>query len=336
MINLSAIYSKLHKVVSGKYKISSYEFKKNIATKEKWDALILSIDQPNLMQTWDYGEAMNQIGWETERYLVFYEGVLIAFFQAFKKRYLYVASVKIQRGPLFINKEVLNTHLASVLSIIRQKWSFWKLQLLQIEFELPLLPKYYELITNLGFRRTKNFTWESTQIDLTLSEENLLANMKSNWRNSLRKSIKNELQVIKTTNKADFEWLIEQYELFKKNKHIIGVSRDLLYALWDNMIKENSICIFLALTGGGKRISGVVIAFHGTGCSYLLGWNGELGKQLKAHNFLLWHAIKDTKSHGALFFDLGGVLSSIPKYKTIADFKLGLNGKKYILIGEFY
>ncbi|MCX7114446.1 MAG: peptidoglycan bridge formation glycyltransferase FemA/FemB family protein [Gammaproteobacteria bacterium] len=100
------------------------------------------------------------------------------------------------------------------------------------------------------------------------------------------------------------------------------------------MIKNNTIYISFA-TYENKPISGVIIVTHGIGCSYLLGWNGEVGRQLNAHNFLLWHAIKDAKNRGEVFFDLGGILSNI-KYKGIANFKSGLNGEKYALIGEFF
>ena len=102
------------------------------------------------------------------------------------------------------------------------------------------------------------------------------------------------------------------------------------------MIKNHSINILFAQDEGGVIISGIIIVTHGKGCVYLLGWNGDLGKKLKANNFLLWHAIRDAKNRGECFFDLGGVLLSNPKYKSIADFKLGLNGEYYALIGEFY
>ena len=311
-----------------------YKFEKNQINKTEWENLILSIDKPNLMQIWAYGEALNQIGWTTERYLVYYNNSLIAFFQVFKKKYFYSTLVKLQRGPLFLDESYLNIHLAPVLEKIRGYWRFWKGQHLQIECELPRLSSYDDLLFKLGFRRMKSLFWESTQVDLTLSEEQLFKNLKRDWRNSLRKSIKNKLELKKTIDRDDFDWLIDQYEIFKKNKKIVGVSGDLLNALYDQMIKNKKMHIMLAQYEN-MPVAGIIIATHGTGCSYLLGWNGELGRRLKAHNFLLWHAVKEAKNRGELFFDLGCV-SSNKKYKSISDFKSGLNGKKYALIGEFY
>ena len=324
----------INKVISFSSANQLYNFEKNSLNKTEWEHLILSIDKPNLMQIWDYGEALNQIGWTTERYLVYYDNNLIAFFQVFKKKYFYSTLVKLQRGPLFLDESYLNIHLAPVLNKIRGYWRFWKGQHLQIEFELPQSYTYYDLLLELGFRRAKSLFWESTQIDLTLGEEQLFKNLKGDWRNSLRKSIKNKLELKKTINRNDFDWLIDQYEGFKKNKNIVGVSKDLLYALYYQMTKDQKMHIMLAQYAN-EPIAGVIIVTHGNGCSYLLGWNGELGRKLKAHNFLLWNAVKEAKNRGELFFDLGGVLSN-KKYKSISDFKSGLNGEKYALIGEFY
>ncbi len=311
-----------------------YTLEKNQTNKKEWDDLILSIDKPNLMQTWDYGEAFNQVGWTTERYLVYYNNNLIAFFQVFKKRIFYATLIKLPRGPLFLDESYLNAHLVPVLKIIRRSWRFWKCQHLQMECELPRLPSYYDLLCGLGFSLSKRLFWESTQVDLTLSEEQLFKNLKMNWRNALRKSIQYKLEIKKTTNRDDFDWLIEQYEVFKKNKKIVDLSKAMLNSLYNQMIENNTIHVLIA-QNEAENIAGVIIVTHGKGCSYFLGWNGELGRKLNAHNFLLWNALKDAKKRGECFFDLGGVLSK-NKYKSISDFKSGLSGKKYALIGEFY
>lgn len=310
-----------------------YTLKKNALKKEEWDRLIKALDQANLQQTWAYGETLEKVGWITERYTIYHNKTLIALFNVFKRKYWYSTLIKIQRGPLFLSQDLLEHHLNPVLILIRKKWVFWKLQFLRIEFELPYRSDYDKLVHTLGFRRTGNIIWESTQIDLTLNETTLLENLDGKWRNALIKSIKNQLVIVRTKKIADFEWLIEQYETLKKKKRFIGASQPFIYALYKEMIKSDDMHILLANTTG-KIIAGIIVVTHGKNCSYLLGWNSDLGRKLNAHHFLLWHAIKDAKAREEHFFDLGGVLTT--KHKSISNFKLGLNGKKYTLLGEFY
>jgi lipid II:glycine glycyltransferase (peptidoglycan interpeptide bridge formation enzyme) len=54
---------------------------------------------------------------------------------------------------------------------------------------------------------------------------------------------------------------------------------------------------------------------------------------MNANNLLLWHAIKELKSRGVRWFDLGGVdSSSMPE---VSRFKLGVGGELFTLAGTF-
>ena len=65
--------------------------------------------------------------------------------------------------------------------------------------------------------------------------------------------------------------------------------------------------------------------------TYLLGWNGYKGRNLKPNQFLLWNAMMLLKEQGIRWFDLGGIDEDTP---GISEFKLGVNGIRYALVGE--
>jgi len=310
-----------------------YQLKKNNLSKEEWDRLMLSIENANLEQSWDYAEALSQIGWGIERYLIYYNEAIIGFFQTFEKRYFYVRCIRLERGPLFLDDSYQANHAIPILIKIRALWSFWKAQILLIKPELPFQKGYYESLCYMGFRLANKSIWESSKVDLLQSEEKLLQNMKANWRNSLKRSMENlELKI--TTQRADLDWLLERYEEFKMQKKIIGVARELIEAMYEQMFDSGTIHILIAKYENNP-VSGIIIVTHGRSCSYLLGWNGEIGRKFNAHNFLLWSAIKEAKLRGEIFFDLGGIFSD-KTYKQLSEFKSGLNGKKYALVGNFY
>jgi len=310
-----------------------YQFKQNNLSKDEWDKLMLSIENANLEQSWDYAEALSKIGWEIERYLIYYNETLIGFFTIFIKRVFFLKYIRLERGPLFLDDSYQVNHTIPILIKIRARWNFWKAQLLLIKPELPFQKVYYDSLCSMGFRLANKLNWESSKVDLLQSEEKLLQNMKANWRNSLKKSMKNlELKI--TTQRADLDWLLDQYEKFKMQKKIIGVARELIEAMYEQMFDSGTICILIAKYNN-TPVAGIIIVTHGRSCSYLLGWNGEIGRKFNAHNFLLWHAIKEAKLQGEILFDLGGILSD-KRYKQLSEFKSGLNGKKYALVGNFY
>lgn len=129
------------------------------------------------------------------------------------------------------------------------------------------------------------------------------------------------------TNQDYFNWLIDQYIQFKQEKKFAGAPIDLLKALYQHMKMENKMVIFIAKYNN-QPVAGIIIVRHGLSCTYLLGWTGEIGRNLNAHKFLLWEAIKAIKAmkaKGLNVFDLGGVFSN--EHKDFSHFKNGLNGK---------
>jgi lipid II:glycine glycyltransferase (peptidoglycan interpeptide bridge formation enzyme) len=59
----------------------------------------------------------------------------------------------------------------------------------------------------------------------------------------------------------------------------------------------------------------------------------ERGREVQANSALYWNAIVQAKESGCRWFDVGGFGELTPK--GIADFKRGLNGTPYQLVGEW-
>jgi lipid II:glycine glycyltransferase (peptidoglycan interpeptide bridge formation enzyme) len=84
---------------------------------------------------------------------------------------------------------------------------------------------------------------------------------------------------------------------------------------------------------GDRPVAGICVGRHGTAATYLLGWNGEEGRVLRAHQFLLWQAMVKLKESGCRWLDLGGINEE--GTPSIAAFKNGVNGLRYELVGEY-
>ena len=112
-----------------------------------------------------------------------------------------------------------------------------------------------------------------------------------------------------------------------------GPSPDLLLLLRKNLSDGDQLIILRAVHGG-EHVAAICLAIHGTSATYLLGWNGPAGRKLKANHYLLWQAVVHLRQSGVRWLDLGGI--SEDQTPGIADFKLGMGGERYELVGEYW
>jgi lipid II:glycine glycyltransferase (peptidoglycan interpeptide bridge formation enzyme) len=72
---------------------------------------------------------------------------------------------------------------------------------------------------------------------------------------------------------------------------------------------------------------------HGEAATYQIGWVGDAGRDLGAHNLLLWQAILKLRERGVRVLDLGGVDTA--RGAGLARFKIGTGGEVVTLAGVF-
>ena len=125
----------------------------------------------------------------------------------------------------------------------------------------------------------------------------------------------------------------QQYQELMQEKDFSGPAIGLLRNLRNHLDDGEQLLILRAMHEG-EPVAGVCLARHGSAATYLLGWNGHKGRNLKANQYLLWQAIKYLKQSGSRWFDLGGI--SEENTPGITAFKLGLNGERYELVGEYW
>jgi hypothetical protein len=185
----------------------------------------------------------------------------------------------------------------------------------------------------LHFRQLKASHWESVWIDLGMELDALRKGLDRKWRNMLTFSEKSSLKLDIGFDNDRFDWMLDRYQEMRQAKEFGGPSLALLHNLrlsgWGN-----DRMLILRAVHEGEIVAGICLACHGIAATYLLGWNGAKGRKLKANQYLLWQAIVRLKESGTRWFDLGGI--SEDSTPGITSFKLGLNGERYALIGEYW
>lgn len=155
---------------------------------------------------------------------------------------------------------------------------------------------------------------DTTILDLTKSEEELLSGMKNKWRYNVRLAAKKGVTVERYDGSSEnFEKAFDTfYSLFEVTSKRDGVSfhgkeyyRDLL--LKSVQDKDNPrISLYLA-RHEEDYIAGIITLFCCGEAVYLYGASGNIKRNLMAPYLLQWTAIQDAKKEGCPCYDFYGM-----------------------------
>ncbi len=316
---------------------------RQIESRAEWEGLWADCKAKTLPQAWEYGSAKAEAeGWRALRYLVCAdEDAPIALFQVLVKGLPGVGGVaRINRGPLMLRDEPAEGHALALRSIAallkearRNRW--WMSQIAPL---LPPGPDIEEALRHLGLRKLADYPADSAKLSLEDSEDQLLMRLDRKWRNCLRKGQKLGVSAhLDEGATGHFAWLIDFYKTQQRAKAFVGTSEAMLQALTANQSDSYRFNLFLGTDGAElshQSLLGVLVTVQfGDVTEYLIGAVNDKGRAQQANSVLLWEALLHAKRKGSRWFDVGGLAANTPP--GIADFKRGLNGEPYELVGEW-
>jgi len=307
----------------------------------EWEVHWPNVAKSNLIQSWEYGKAKSMSeGWKPIRYL--WEDVSgnpIALAQILTKSVsVWGGIARLNRGPLLIGCEnfsddtSIKSELISALKKLAKIKRWWVLfmapEILSMDTPNSFLKK------NRLYMRKNVHPWASAHLSLITEESDLMSNLKGRWRGSLRKAFKNQVNVIKVKWTPEvLDELISFYDDAQKGIGFSGISPALLRHLCAASRTDWELCYYAVRNEFTNELCGILVSvIHGDTATYLIGNTNADGRKMQANYAMLWRAIIDAKTHGCSWYDLGGLNENTPK--GVVDFKSGLNGQSYKLIGE--
>lgn len=303
------------------------------ASEGQWQAWLVQVGCSNLLQSWSYGETKGIEGWHVTRAVFYANNEPMALVQVLQKRVAMGITVsRINRGPVFLRPLTLKEQCA-VWANLAPLGNMWRGRLLTVAPELKLSGASLIMMADLGFRQFSPRAWESVWLDIGLDLDMLRKRMDGKWRNMLTFSEKKGLQLEIGCDDQLFDWMMSRYEELMQEKDFSGPPISFLRAMRSHLGDEAQLLVLRAMYEG-DAVAGICLARHGVAATYLIGWNGHQGRNLKANQYLLWQAIVHLKQSGFRWFDLGGI--SEENNPGITAFKLGLNGERYGLAGEYW
>lgn len=305
----------------------------NTGSLDNWDDLLKKVPRSNLLQSWPYAQMMRAKQQMSTRFgQLLIEGEIAAIFQIHEVKLgpLYHV-VTLDRGPLWLKSNPSLDDWRSFLEAYAQEFPKKLGRRRRLMPELESSPETQRLMLDCGFQ-ARAPGYQSIWLDLTKTLDELRKGLKQKWRNALNQSEKKNLDVHTLNDPASFNWLMTRYGEDRSQKKYRGPSVAMLKSLYQFSSARDEV-FMLSATSAGEIIASILIFKHGRSATYQVGWTSEQGRDTKAHQLLLWHAIEALQAEGFTSFDLGGIHPE--QAAGLTQFKRGLGGEEFELVGIY-
>lgn len=349
-----------------KYKLSNYG-------PSDWDRIILNLQTPHVLQTWEWGAFKSKYGWSSEQ-LVWSNNGYIAAAAMVLKRSLEIPFIRnfvnilyIPRGPILDWKD--NDLSYRVLKDISEYAKINRGLFVKIDPEIIMKSElsgnpdnklYPNDIAIKNVLKNNNWLFSRDQIqfqntlviDLTPSEDELLANMKQKTRYNVRLASRKGVTV-RRGNTEDIGLLYQMYAETALRDGFTIRNEQYYTSVWGSFIKNSfkeessessqdakllPAAEPLIAEVDGEPVAAIIIFRFGRTAWYLYGMSRAVHREKMPNYLLQWEAIKRAKEAGCQTYDLWGapnkLIESDPLW-GVYRFKEGLGGKVVQYIGAW-
>ena len=325
--------------------------------RDEWNKIVSQFKHSTILQSWEWGEIKSRYGWKPNYYVKEDDfgkpeaaAMILSRVQSVSKFGPSMKILYIPHGPLldWDNADIVIETLGYLRNFsIEQKAAYIKIdpQLVPSNHDAQsmtekekadnVIQRYFHNTGWLYSRQQiqfKNTFW----LDLTQSEDELLANMKQKTRYNIRLAEKKGVKVRQGSGK-DFEVIYEMYAATSARDGFIIRPKEYYFNLWDTFM-EAGIAVPLIAEVQDEPV-GALFLFHFNQKSYYLyGMSRDVHREKMPSYILQWEAIKLSKTLGIKIYDLWGapdVFNPTDRMWGVYKFKEGLGGDLKQTIGAF-
>ncbi|MSQ64994.1 MAG: GNAT family N-acetyltransferase [Limnohabitans sp.] len=303
--------------------------------KAEWGALDMAAwDQAHaaaapLQQDWAYGSTMVSIGARVMRARIEADGVPVALAQFIVRKFAkYVSLALCTRGPLWL-QALSPADKATAYKALRKSLPVSGLRLMMVTPDESL-----ETDTGLPYIRRVMSGYSTVMLDIDKPMEALRAQLDKRWRHRLGGAEKSELNVQRMgTNPGQYRWLLDAEMQQRVDRGLEGMP-PVFFERYAESRKQPSLnMLSMRADVGRERVAGMMFLIHGQAATYQVGWTSDAGRDLHAHNLMLWRAIEELRGRGVCSLDLGGV--NTQRSAGVARFKMATGGTIKKLAGSY-
>lgn len=300
---------------------------KLIENKKEWEDFLSTREEANFLQSWYWGEFHKNLGQDIIR-TGFYKnnkliGVMLSIVEDAKRgRHLIIPG-----GPIidWKDEEIVNAFVREIKKIAYlNDCAFIRIrpQLLSDDFSK-------NLFKDLGFSQAPMHLHAqlTSQIDITKTEDEILANMRKNTRYEIRKAEKENIKITTSVDPKDIRKFYNLQVETSVRQKFVPFSYDYLHEQF-KVFAENNFTLLYSAYHGTTLLAQAFIIFYGNEAVYHYGTGTEEGRRYPGAYLIQWEAIREAKKRGLKRYNLWGVANN-PKHRFygLSIFKRGFGGE---------
>jgi peptidoglycan pentaglycine glycine transferase (the first glycine) len=320
-----------------------------------WDAALMALPNPHPLQSWAWGAFKARWGWSAAPLLLHVHDepdgrppLAAALVLKRKLPTLPFSILYVPKGPILdYNHPQLRRVAVAQLEQIAQleRAIFVKIDPdvihswgLEDERRSPIGAKFIEELQARGWRFSDDqIQFRNTvEIDLTRSEDDLLAEMKQKTRYNIRLAGRREVET-RLGGPADFPTIVEMYMETAGRDGFAVRPADYYLDAWRTLYEAGLAQPILA-EYGGQPLGAVIVVRYGRRAIYMYGASTDFERQRMPNYLLQWEAIRWSKAQGCEVYDFWGApddfVESDPLW-GVWRFKAGFNGQVVRHIGAW-
>jgi peptidoglycan pentaglycine glycine transferase (the first glycine) len=313
--------------------------------REQWDDFVGGHGGGHLLQSWGWGELKSRAGWQPRRFVLWdqEQQCVVGAAQVLSRTLPHVPLragylAYIPKGPVvdWAQPEMCAALLTQLRDRLRREGA---LALLMEPGRIARVAEddcMWEGFAPLPVRPTRAIQpLRTVLLDLTPSEETLLARMKEKWRYNVRLASRKGVTVRVATTEDDVRaW----YELLQTTgeRDAFGIhTPDYYLSAWRIFASRNQGRMLLA-EYNGQLLAGIFVGLFAQEGLYLYGASGNEYRNLMPNYLLQWEAIRWAKEQGASRYDFWGIPETDDENESMAGvyrFKSGWGGEIVRFVG---
>lgn len=306
-----------------------------INDKQTWESLVEFFPESNFLQSWNWGVFQQSIGKEVIRLVWFDDqsqddGRPVAIAQGVVERAKRGDYLAVAGGPLFDWEN--HSLIESCLDHLRNEASRLDCQFIRFRPQALSQDSLLQKLAKLGLRLSPmHLTADLTlQLDLTQSEEDLLADMRKNHRSTIKKAKKQGITTRLSTDPSEIKDFYQHQVALAKHHGFVPFSYDFLYEQFLIFAKDHQAFLVHALRGKELLATAYVIAYRREAV-YHYGISTPANQRWPGSYLAQWRAIQEAKQRGCVRYNLWGVApKDQPRHRFagVSLFKRGFGGEE--------
>jgi len=294
-----------------------------------WEDFLAIHEEANFLQAWEWGEFHKNLGSTIHRAGLYRGGVLVGVMlsvveDARRGRYLTVPA-----GPIIDWQD--DNVVAGFIEEVKRQAAADKCVFVRVRPQLESNDFSKNLFKKLGFVNAPIHLHAelTSQLDLSPSEDQLLANMRKATRYEVKKGITQGIKITTTDNPDAIKKFYDIQLQTSERQKFVPFSYKFLYEQFKVFAGAGKALLYSAELDGKLLAQGFII-FYNQEAAYHYGAGTEEGRKYPGAYLIQWEAIKEAKRRGLKRYNFWGVTREDQKqhrFYKLSIFKRGFGGK---------